>query len=45
MEETVIVGDVPQSFTEISGYHRGLLDKAGDYALKSSGLPEKNVIQ
>ena len=43
--ETVIVGDVPQSFTEISGDHRGLLDKAGDYALKSSGLPEENVIQ
>ena len=32
--ETVIVGDVPESFTDISGDGRGLLDKAGDYVLR-----------
>lgn len=29
--ETVIVGEIPQSFTEINGDERGALDKLGDY--------------
>lgn len=29
--ETVIVGEIPQSFTDISGDDRGALDKLGDY--------------
>ncbi|MBC3937573.1 MULTISPECIES: sporulation protein YunB [Anaerotruncus] len=33
--ETVIVGEVPQSFTDISGDNRGLIDKVNDYGLKN----------
>ncbi len=30
--ESIIVGEVPQSFTEINGDNRGLLDQVNDYA-------------